>query len=145
MASPYPIVLSHFQVEPVLGARQEGRTSARTSPDLGLTEVEVGLDAEGIMFPSGDRVPWAALEHIWSSRATGRLADHCYVLEAGEMREIQAFSRRTNRFHSLLPTYGAPTLVIAGFPMHRIKDTDPHEDTLAKLRAAGPLRGRVLD
>jgi hypothetical protein len=29
--------------------------------------------------------------------------------------------------------------------MHRIKGTDPHQDTLKKMRAAGSLRGRVLD
>jgi predicted methyltransferase len=29
--------------------------------------------------------------------------------------------------------------------MHRIKETDPHADTLAKIRAAGPIAGEVLD
>ncbi len=44
-----------------------------------------------------------------------------------------------------MPTSGAPTLLIAGIPMHRIKDVDPHQDTLNKMRAIGRLRGRVLD
>ncbi|MFN8452229.1 MAG: methyltransferase domain-containing protein, partial [Anaerolineae bacterium] len=39
---------------------------------------------------------------------------------------------------------GAPTLLIAGFPMHRIKNTDPHRDTLSKIKAARPV-GQVLD
>ncbi len=33
----------------------------------------------------------------------------------------------------------------AGFVMHRIKDIDPHEDTLRKIAAIAPVVGRVLD
>jgi predicted methyltransferase len=36
-------------------------------------------------------------------------------------------------------------MLISGLPMHRIKDTNPHEDTLAKIKAIAPLTGRVLD
>jgi predicted methyltransferase len=36
-------------------------------------------------------------------------------------------------------------MLISGIPMHRIKDTDPHQDTLTKIRAAAPITGRVLD
>jgi hypothetical protein len=36
-------------------------------------------------------------------------------------------------------------MVLAGFPMHRIKNTDPWADTLAKIRAATPISGDVLD
>ena len=43
-----------------------------------------------------------------------------------------------------MPTSGAPTLLIAGFPMHRIKNIDPHRDTLNKIKAARPS-GQVLD
>lgn len=44
-----------------------------------------------------------------------------------------------------MPTGGAPTLLVAGFPMHRIKGIDPHEDTLIKFQTIAPLVGRVLD
>lgn len=46
---------------------------------------------------------------------------------------------------SLWATGSAPTTVVAGFPMHRIQDIDPLDDTRRKLEAAGPLRGEVLD
>jgi predicted methyltransferase len=36
-------------------------------------------------------------------------------------------------------------MVIGGFPMHRIKGTDPYKDTLEKIKAAAPIVGRVLD
>ena len=44
-----------------------------------------------------------------------------------------------------MPTASAPTMLISGIPMHRIKDTNPHQDTLSKLKAIAPVRGDVLD
>jgi predicted methyltransferase len=63
----------------------------------------------------------------------------------GEARKIQFFSETTGRSLSLYPTTGAPTMLVSGIPMHRIKDTDPHRDTLEKIRAVKPVLGRVLD
>ncbi|MCA9935630.1 MAG: methyltransferase domain-containing protein, partial [Anaerolineales bacterium] len=57
----------------------------------------------------------------------------------------QFFSETFNRFYSLMPTEAAPTMLISGIPMHRIKGTDPHKDTLSKIRAAAPVTGEVLD
>jgi hypothetical protein len=39
-------VLSYFQTQPLLSARQEGLRTARASLDLGLTEVTVRLEAD---------------------------------------------------------------------------------------------------
>ena len=36
-------------------------------------------------------------------------------------------------------------MLVSGVPMHRIKDTDPWRDTLAKAKTIAPLTGRVLD
>ena len=36
-------------------------------------------------------------------------------------------------------------MLIAGFVMHRIKDTDPMRDTRSKIAAIAPIVGRVLD
>jgi hypothetical protein len=36
-------------------------------------------------------------------------------------------------------------MLISGLSMHRIKDTEPHKDTLAKIKAVVPVSGRVLD
>ena len=58
---------------------------------------------------------------------------------------IHYFSEVTGRSLSLYPTGGAPTMLVSGIPMHRIKDTDPHQDTLEKIRAVKPVVGRVLD
>ncbi|MCP5098806.1 MAG: methyltransferase, partial [Chloroflexi bacterium] len=46
---------------------------------------------------------------------------------------------------SLMPTESAPTMLISGITMHRIKHTNPHLDTLEKIKAAKPVVGNVLD
>jgi predicted methyltransferase len=139
VSSPSLLVLSHIQTELLLAARRAGRPGATTSPDLGLTQVEVSLDAEGVVFPEGRRLTWAEVEEIDEARNT------CFVVRDDGLRAIQTFSSVTNRFLSLMPTALAPTLLVAGFPMHRIKDTDPYHDTREKIRAAKPIVGQVLD
>jgi uncharacterized protein len=135
------IVLSHYEVKPLLKARQAGEASVEISPDLGLSRVVVTLTAEGVHFPSGDTLPWSAVEDIATSETK------CFHLHDDTLTEIRVFSEVTGRVCSLYPTGpgNCPTMVIAGFPMHRIKGTDPHRDTLEKVRAAAPIVGNVLD
>ena len=132
------IVLSHFQVNPLLEARKRGDSSATTSPDLALSTVEVTLDADGVRFPDESRLSWADAAEISDQEVA------CFRLDGDTIRKIQAFSDVTNRHCSLMPTSSAPTILIAGFPMHRIKGTNPYHDTLTKIKAAAP-QGRVLD
>jgi hypothetical protein len=44
-----------------------------------------------------------------------------------------------------MPTENAPTMLVAGLPMHRIKGVDPYQDTRRKIKAASPVVGKVLD
>lgn len=133
------MLLSFVQAQTLLTARNSGQTSAAVSLDLGLTTVTVQLQPAGLVLPDGQRLDWEELSAISADEL------HCFVVRDNALHRIEAFSERLNRFYSLMPTTGAPTIVIAGFPMHRIKGTDPHQDTLQKIRAAAPLRGRVLD
>jgi len=133
------IVLSYVQVEPLFEARQKGLDVAETSPDLGLTRVVVTITAEGVVFPGGERVDWQNLEKIRKSEV------NCFIVEDNVVRSIQVFSEYTNRVCSLMPTKGAPSMLIAGFVMHRIKDIDPMQDTLRKIASIKPVVGRVLD
>lgn len=131
------VVLSHYQAAAWLAAR--GQVAVlRTSLDLGRTEAEVRLGAEGVELPTGERLDWAAVARV-AEDLSG-----CYRLEGKDLVRIQAFSPRTGRAYSLYPTPTAPTLLISGIPMHRIKGTDPWQDTLSKVRVANP-RGWVLD
>ena len=61
----------------------------------------------------------------------------CYQLGQGHLRKVEFFSDFTNRYYSLMPTEAAPTMLISGIPMHRIKDTNPMLDTHQKLKALG--------
>jgi predicted methyltransferase len=133
------IVLSYLQAEDLLRARQGGEARAVISPDLGLTTVEVGLGPGGARFPEGQLLTCEDLETI-SDSLRG-----CFLAEAGEVRKIQVFSEATDRFYSLMPTQGAPTMLVSGIPMHRIKGIDPHQDTLRKIKTIAPIKGHVLD
>ncbi len=134
-----PVVLSYIQVEPLLKARQQGQTSVEVSPDLGITTVTVMLTPEGVAFPGRERLDWQSIEKISKSQV------NCFIVEGNTIRPIQVFSEYTNRVCSLMPTGGAPSMLIAGFVMHRIKDIDPMQDTLKKIAAISPIVGRVLD
>lgn len=134
-----PIVLSHVQVEPLLRARNAGEETATTSADLGRTETPVTLTAEGVRYPTGELLRWEDTARIVKNNAV------CFTLSGGEIAEIRVFSQTTNWLRSLYPTQSAPTMLVSGVPMHRIKDTDPWRDTLAKVKTIAPLTGRVLD
>src|SRR5262245_6673591 len=115
-----PVVLSYVQAGMLLDARREGKMSIAVSLDLGITTVAVSLDAEYVTFPDGQKLSWSQVEDIATAHTV------CFALVSGSLQKIQAFSEDTNRFCSLMPTTGAPTLLLAGFPMHRIKGTDPY-------------------
>ncbi len=136
---PQVFVASREWVAPLLAARTAGLAAAETSLDLGLTRAPVGLEAPGARLPDGSLLPWEAVAEIDAAE------QNCFALVGGAIAPIRVFSEVTGRLCSLMPTSGAPTLLIAGIPMHRIKDVDPHQDTLNKMRAIGRLRGRVLD
>jgi len=134
-----PVVLSHWQAAPLIQARQQSRDLAATSLDLGLSAVQVRLDAGGATLPDGHQIPWETLEQIRAEVTA------CFAIRDGEAVKIQAFSPELNRFYSLYPTQRAPTLLVSGIPMHRIQGTDPHQDTLQKVRTVAPITDQVLD
>jgi predicted methyltransferase len=133
------IVLSHYQASELLAAKRSAKKRTTVSSDLGLSIVEVGIGSQGVRFPGGQDLGWDDVVRISESEVG------CFFLEGGVLRKIQAFSETTNRPVSLMPTTGAPTLLLAGFPMHRIKGIDPYRDTRLKVKTIAPLVGRVLD
>jgi hypothetical protein len=112
------------------------------SLDLGLSLTSVSLEPLGVRLPDGASLPWESLTVIAEDE------NGCYLLEQTPgvcaSRKIQLYSELTDRSYSLFPTSGAPTMLVSGLPMHRIKGTDPHRDTLEKIKAARPA-GNVLD
>jgi predicted methyltransferase len=133
------IVLSRRQVVPILRAHRDGHGFTTTSLDLGMSEVEVAIEPD-ISVLSGDvSLPWQALEEIAEDR------NACFLVEDDEVSRIQSFSERTSLFYSLLPTQSAPTLMVSGIAMHRIKDTNPWLDSQSKIQAIDRVSGQVLD
>ena len=134
-----PIVLSHYQASPLLAARRAAERSVTVSLDLGLTTDDVSLEESGVRFPDGQSLAWQDLEVIDAAERG------CFVIEESSPHRIQFFSQHTHQLYSLMPTRRAPTMLISGLPMHRVKDTDPHADTLEKIKAIAPVTGHVLD
>lgn len=133
------VVFSHIQAQPLLEARRRGEVIVETSPDLGISTVSVTLSAEGVSFATGERLDWASVEKLSQSKT------NCYLISVTGMQSIQTFSQTTHRLCSLIPTRGAPSMLIAGFVMHRIKEVDPWQHAQHTIAAIAPMRGFVLD
>jgi len=133
------ILLSHFQAALLLRARNTGEQQATVSLDLGLTSDEVILEGGGVCFPDGQVLSWEQVESIQSTE------NSCFIVEQGGLSKVQFFSEQTNLLYALMPTAGAPTMLVSGIPMHRIKGTDPMRDTDEKIKVIQPLVGEVLD
>lgn len=132
-------VFSHFQAADILRALAAGESSVVTSLDLGRSTVALTLHEQGARLPDGQRLDADMLDIILKNELA------CYVVRDQSLERIEVFSEAFNRYYSLMPTRRAPTMLISGIPMHRIKDTDPYEDTLSKIKAASPVHGAVLD
>jgi predicted methyltransferase len=136
---PGMIVLSYVQADILLKARKAGSGIIEISSDLGISNVTAEVSDDGVIFPGGERLSWQQVEKI-------KQADvNCFAVEGNEIRAIMVFSEATNRMCSLLPTQRTPSMLIAGFTMHRIVNIDPMEDTLRKIGTITPIVGRVLD
>jgi predicted methyltransferase len=133
------VVISHYQARQVMAAHQQGAETISLSLDLEMSKALVPLRIEGILLPDGKILGWDAIREIEASKSS------CFTVEGGSTRAIQFYSEQTDRLYSLYPTMGAPTMLVSGIPMHRIKGTDPHQDTLEKIRAIKPVVGQVLD
>jgi predicted methyltransferase len=133
------IILSHFQAKILLSAKDKGLEITPITLDLGLSTDQVELDAFGVHLINNQFIGWAEVRTIADSPSS------CFTVENGAVTAVQFYSDTTDRLYSLYPTQGAPSMLVSGIPMHRIKDTDPHQDTLEKIRTIKPLVGQVLD
>ena len=133
------IVLSYIQADSLLQARKAGQNAAAVSLDLGLTTAEVAIEAADVRLPDGQRLAWEDVEAVSEARRG------CFAVQDNAPHKIQVFSEATNRLCSLMPTSGAPTMLLSGISMHRIKGVDPQRDTRQKVKTIAPVVGRVLD
>ena len=131
-------LLTHRVAATLLAAMDGGRRIVSVSLDLGRTESVVAL-TNGVARTNAMAVSREALARI------ARDENKCFEIVDGEPKPITVFSTTTGWVRSLFPTEDAPTTLVAGFPMHRIRGTTPLADTCAKVQALGRPRGRVLD
>lgn len=124
----------------LLDARESGASEAAISLDLGLSESRVALSDEAVILPSSTLLPWTGVEEIAGED------ERCFAIQDdGALWPVGVFSEETGWYRSLIRTGGTPTTLVGGFTMHRIKGTDPMDDTREKIRALKPVTGRVLD
>lgn len=137
---PLPFaVLSRIQAEELLQAKANGLERAMASLDLGLSQQEVRLDQSGIVSGNQRLLAWEQLQAIADSE------NGCFKVQKNAIEEIRGYSESSRRVFSLFSTSEAPALLISGFTMHRCKDISPRRAALEMVRAAAPVRGRVLD
>lgn len=138
---PEKMVLSHYQASTWLAAKKRGQTQLASSLDLGCSQVNLTIEKEGVAAEDGGiALSWDQVEYI-CNHPRGCFA----VTRQNRLEKIQQFSEETQRSYSLYPTAAAPTMLISGTLMHRIKGTDPNRDTRCKIRAIEPVAGHVLD
>ena len=133
------IVLSHYQASHLIENQHNIGKIVSTSLNLGKSLSRATIESEGVIFQDRGFVSWEVIMMIFNSK------NNCFIVKEGEPEKIIAFSDQTNRVYSLYPTSQAPTMLISGIPMHRIKDTTPDMDTQTKIKSIRPTHGRVLD
>lgn len=131
-------VLSAYELRPVWQAWRQGDPQANLSLDLGRTTVPVRLSPEGIYLPEDQVLPWETVEYILAHPRV------CFLLTPQGVEPLQRFSPLTQRAIQLYPTGHAPTVLLSGIAMHRVRGINPWEDARRKIQIARP-RGRVLD
>ncbi|PXF47314.1 hypothetical protein BWQ96_02927 [Gracilariopsis chorda] len=146
------LVLSHFEARHFFSLKSQATTQLTAHPgpfsiNLGHDSLPaISLDHEGVSLPPHPHplLSWAHLKKLSKNNSTGAYE---VFPDLSAPEKIAELSLLTNRPASLLPVGPnvPPTLVLAGFSMHRFKSFDPAADTAEKLAALSPLRGRVLD
>ena len=130
-------ILSHFQTRPL--AESPDRSEMPISTDLGLTASIVKRTSDGWLLPDGFSLTFDQIAEINADE------NSCFLLDEEGVHKAERFSAFTGRYYSLMPTPGAPTMLISGIPMHRIKGTTPDQDTTWKIKALGKVYGNILD
>lgn len=135
------LILAYPQAGELLEGRAAGATEIETSADLNRTRMMVAVSSAGVTFPPAGcpvQLAWPELQEIAANLV------NCYLCTNDGIEKIVRFSEESNRVYTLMPTMQAPTMLISGIPMHRIKGTDPARDTHEKIKALRPY-GNVLD
>lgn len=108
------------------------------SANLGKSKAEFTISEQGVRF-EGVELPWESVELI------AKEDRKVFRIESDSISALQLFSDDTQSMRTLCATESAPTTLVSGIPMHRIKDMDPWRDAKTKVEALGRPKGNVLD
>lgn len=133
------IVISHYQAREIVTAMAQRQAQVETSLNLNMTRSTFVLVGESVVLPDEQTLGRSQLETVLQNELA------CFQIVDGQLEKVQRFSESLNRFYSLMPTQSAPTMLVSGTPMHRIKGTNPYKDTQMKIKAVRPVMGPVLD
>lgn len=131
-------ILTHFEAEKLFEEYKKHQTTTLISLDLGKSQEEVTLASVGVILPDGQVVSWKSLKKVLKHK------NRCYFVKDGALENIAIFSETTGWMRTLYPTTGAPTTLVSGILMHRIKDIDPLTDARQKVAALGNLNGALV-
>ena len=123
----------------MLEAFSQGKRSVISSTDLGMTSAEIWLLEQGVEFIDKTTLSWDVIRLINENETA------CFTIENNVTRPVKGYSEESGRSFSLLPTASAPAMIVAGFPMHRVKNTTPLDAAGLMIETIAPLRGQVLD
>jgi hypothetical protein len=137
MKVPKHPIFSYYQTRPLV--EPSAPSTMPLSLDLGLSTVKVTRQQNGWLLPDGQILTFSQIKQINTQETS------CFRFVAGKLFKAESFSEYTNLYYSLLPTAKAPSMLISGIPMHRIKGTTPVEDTDRKMQALGAPYGKILD
>lgn len=152
--TPIAFVVSHFEAHDLLKLKSQAPTSDTTkvingpfSTNLGLSTIpDITISCEGICLSTSSKLvaTWKELQKMTKKNRAG--AFEMFSDGNTEPCRISGMSTTTSLCGSLLPTTRTfpPTLILSGFTMHRITNTNPLKDTNEKIKAAKP-KGTVLD
>ncbi len=137
MKSP---IISHFQAREILAVMQAKEKHVTVSLDLGKTTSPLFVTAHDVTFPDGQKLSFKQL------KKTLRHENKCYFVKDNDLVPVNIFSESTGWMRTLYPTKGAPTTLVSGFLMHRIKDTDPLAQVREMVDALDARNGgKILD
>ncbi|MBC8506409.1 MAG: methyltransferase [Anaerolineales bacterium] len=135
---PSQIVLSHYQAIQLTEAKGSEST-VQISPDLGLSKIAVELTDGDVTFSADEKLSWDVVAEIAENE------NNCFIIDNGSATIVRAFSETFERVYTLFPTASAPTMLVSGIPMHRIKGIDPWRDSQSKIKTLGRISGHILD
>ncbi len=129
-------ILSHIQAKQILEAIKKDQTEVISSLDLNKTQTKLNLYKNEAVLENGRVLSLSELKKI------AKKDNKCFLIKDDGIEAVTVFSEKTKWVRTLLPTQFAPTTLVSGILMHRIKNTNPILDSKSKINIFKSLNGK---